>query len=173
MKDTDSGLVHLYWGKGKGKTTAAMGLALRALGHGRRVTILQFLKDGTSGEIASLIRLGAVVYAGKTEPGFASCLPESTQSGIRERQNRLLRRAVESDCQLLILDEACAADQLNLVDRELLKEAVLKRPEGREVVLTGMNPAGWMTEAADYCTEMHCCRHPYQRGIRAREGIEL
>ena len=149
MKDTDPGLVHLYWGKGKGKTTAAMGLALRALGHGRRVTILQFLKDGTSGEI------------------------ESTQSRIRERQNRLLRRAVESDCQLLILDEACAADQLNLVDRELLKEAVLKRPEGREVVLTGMNPAGWMAEAADYCTEMHCCRHPYERGVRAREGIEL
>ena len=132
-----------------------------------------FLKDGTSGEIASLIRLGAVVYAGKPEPGFASCLPESTQSRIRERQNRLLHRAVESDCQLLILDEACAADQLNLVDRELLKEAVLNRPENREVVLTGMNPAGWMIEAADYCTEMHCCRHPYQRGIRAREGIEL
>jgi cob(I)alamin adenosyltransferase len=78
-----------------------------------------------------------------------------------------------SDCQLLILDEACAADQLNLVDRELLKEAVLNRPKDREVVLTGMNPAGWMTEAADYCTEMHCCRHPYERGVMAREAIEM
>ena len=68
METRDLGLVHLYWGEGKGKTTAAMGLALRALGHGRKVTVVQFLKNGSSGELAPLRALGAVSYTHLTLP---------------------------------------------------------------------------------------------------------
>lgn len=169
----NEGLVHLYWGEGKGKTTAAMGLAVRALGQGRRVAVLQFLKDGSSGEIAMLEKLGASVYAGKTGEGFVSRMPEPERVRIRDRQNELLRLAGESDCDLLVLDEACAAWQMDQVDRELLQRTVLERPQGREIVLTGREPAEWMRLAADYSTEMRCEKHPYQRGIPARKGVEF
>lgn len=167
------GLVHLYWGGGKGKTTAAMGLAARALGQGRKVTVLQFLKDGSSGEIAMLERLGAVVLTGKnTAGGFVSRMSEPERLRIRERQDLLLAEAMESGCDLLILDEACAAWRMDQVDHALLKRAVLERPAEREIVLTGRDPADWMREAADYSTEMRCVKHPYERGIQARRGIE-
>lgn len=167
-----NGLVHLYWGNGKGKTTAAMGLALRALGAGLQVTIVQFLKDGTSAELAPLRQLGAKIYSGKPNPGFVSQLSEQERLATRAQQTAQLRQALEQPCDLLILDEACAAWELEMVDTFLLQDAVLQRPNGREVVLTGRNPAEWMQETADYSTQMHCCRHPYQQGIAAREGIE-
>ena len=75
--------------------------------------------------------------------------------------------------QLLILDEACAAWQLGAVDREMLRQAVLGRPEHCEVVLTGREPADWMKEAAHYSTEMVCHSHPFDRGTQARPGIEF
>lgn len=167
------GLVHLYWGDGKGKTTAAMGLALRALGHGKKVTVLQFLKEGSSGEIAMLERLGAAVLAGKDTAGFVSRMSEPERLRIRDRQNLLLAEAVASGCELLVLDEACAAWRMDQVDHSLLKRAVLERPAQREIVLTGRDPADWMREAADYSTEMRLVKHPYGRGVLAREGIEF
>ena len=85
METRDLGLVHLYWGEGKGKTTAAMGLALRALGHGRKVTVVQFLKNGSSGELAPLRALGAAVYAGKTGTKFASQM--TPEERAQERAN--------------------------------------------------------------------------------------
>ena len=167
------GLVHLYWGDGKGKTTAAMGLALRALGRGKKVTVLQLLKDGSSGEIAMLEGLGAVVLAGKTGAGFVSRMSGPERLRIRDRQDLLLAEAMDSGCDLLILDEACAAWRMDQVDHALLKRAVLDRPAGREIVLTGRDPADWMREAADYSTEMRLVKHPYGRGVQAREGIEF
>ena len=167
------GLVHLYDGDGKGKTTAAAGLALRALGHGRRVVILQFCKDGTSGEVAPLCALGATVLAGNTDGRFASRLLRDERAALRTRQDVLLKEACSLDADLLVLDEACFAVRQGLVDEELLKSAVLDRPAGREVVLTGREPLPWMVDAADYHTTMRCGRHPYERGITAREGVEL
>ena len=169
----DKGLIHLYWGEGKGKTTAAMGLALRALGRGRRVTVVQFLKDGASGELRSLRRLGAAVYSGKTCGKFFAQMTQEERLETTQQNNDHLQKALEVPCDLLVLDEACAAWQLDMVDRELLKRAVLERPEGCEVVLTGREPAPWMAEAADYSTEMRCHCHPYQKGIPAREGVEF
>lgn len=169
----DKGFVHLYWGEGKGKTTAAMGLALRALGRERRVTVVQFLKDGTSGELEPLRKLGATIYSGGSCGKFVAQMTPEERTETFHLNTEHLKQVLEIPSDLLILDEACAAWQLDMVDRDLLRKAVLERPEGREIVLTGREPAPWMSEAADYSTEMRCHRHPYQKGVPAREGVEF
>lgn len=169
----EKGFVHLYWGEGKGKTTAAMGLAARALGSGLRVVIVQFLKSGTSGELAPLQKLGAAVYSGKAGTKFVSAMTAEEKLQTRALHTKNLQQALKIPCDLLILDEACAAWQLEMVERGLLQAAVLARPAGREVVLTGREPAPWMQEAADYSTQMLCRRHPYEQGAPARKGVEF
>ena len=160
MKRT--GLLHLYYGDGKGKTTAAMGLALRAMGSGKRVVILQFLKGGKSGEVPLLEQLGAKVYRGKAGQKVVFQMNEAETDTMEP----LLT------CDLLILDEAGSAWELDMVDKALLQKAVLERPAEQECVLTAHAAPQWMLDAADYATEMKCHRHPYQRGISARQGIE-
>lgn len=169
----DKGLMHLYWGDGKGKTTAAMGLALRALGQGFKVTVVQFLKSGTSGELESLRRLGATVYSGKKGNHFFSKMSPEEQRENRKLYSSFLSEILENTGDLLILDEACGVWEYDLVDRDLLRRTVEGRPAGLEVVLTGRHPADWMLEQADYITEMRCHRHPYQQGIVARKGVEF
>lgn len=168
----ERGLVHLYWGDGKGKTTAAMGLALRALGSGKQVVIVQFLKGGKSGEIPLLEQLGAKIYRGKAGQKFVFQMNDAEKAATRELQNANLRAAQQEPADLLILDEAGSAWELDMVDKELLKAVVLERPAEQECVLTAHGAPDWMLEAADYSTEMKCHRHPYQKGIAAREGIE-
>ena len=118
-------MLHLYWGNGKGKTTAAMGLALRALGHGRRVVIVQFLKDGTSGEIAPLRAAGAAVYACPNAK-FTWLMDEADKAAAREASARALGRALAEPFDLLVLDEA----DMNGVHYLALTEA--KNPEEEE-----------------------------------------
>ena len=168
----DKGLVHLYWGEGKGKTTAAVGLALRMLGSGGTVTVVQFLKDGQSSELEPLRRLGARVYSGQPGTKFFSQMTPEEREEVRARHNDWRRQALESPCDLLVLDEACSAFRRGMLEENLLRRAVLERPAGREVVLTGRDPAPWMQEAADYSTEMCCHKHPYRQGITARKGVE-
>lgn len=165
-------MLHLYWGNGKGKTTAAMGLALRALGHGRRVTLVQFLKDGTSGEIAPLRAAGAKVYACPNAK-FTWLMTEQDKAEARAASTKALTAALAEPFDLLVLDEACAALQSGILDEALLrKAAALAKTDGREVVVTGRTPPAWLAEAADYSTEMVPHKHPYTRGVAAREGIE-
>ena len=170
MKRT--GLLHLYYGDGKGKTTAAMGLALRAMGSGKRVVILQFLKGGKSGEVPLLEQLGAKVYRGKAGQKFVFQMNEAEKKATRQLQNANLTAAMADPADLLILDEAGSAWELDMVDKALLQKAVLERPAEQECVLTAHAAPQWMLDAADYVTEMKCHRHPYQRGISARQGIE-
>lgn len=164
-------MLHLYWGNGKGKTTAAMGLALRALGHGRRVVIVQFLKDGTSGEIAPLRAAGAAVYACPNAK-FTWLMDEADKAAAREASARALGQALAEPFDLLVLDEACAALKSSILDEALLRRAVAFAKNGREVVLTGRDPAPWLQDAADYSTEMRAHRHPYADGVAAQEGVE-
>lgn len=164
-------MLHLYWGNGKGKTTAAMGLALRALGHGRRVVIVQFLKDGTSGEIAPLRAAGAAVYACPNAK-FTWLMDEADKAAAREASARALGQALAEPFDLLVLDEACAALKSSILDEALLRRVVAFAKNGREVVLTGRDPAPWLQDAADYSTEMRAHRHPYADGVAAREGVE-
>ena len=167
-----SGLLHLYYGDGKGKTTAAMGLALRALGSGKKVVVLQFLKGSKSGEVPLLEQLGAKIYRGKAGQKFVFQMNEEEKAATRQLQNANLAAAAADEADLLILDEAGSAWELDMVDKALLQKAVLARPVGQECVLTAHAAPQWMLDAADYVTEMKCRRHPYQKGIAARQGIE-
>lgn len=167
-----SGLLHLYYGDGKGKTTAAMGLALRALGSGKKVVVLQFLKGSKSGEVPLLEQLGAKIYRGKAGQKFVFQMNEEEKAATRQLQNANLAAAAADEADLLILDEAGSAWELDMVDKALLQKAVLARPAGQECVLTAHAAPQWMLDAADYVTEMKCRRHPYQKGVAARQGIE-
>ena len=162
-------MLHLYFGSGKGKTTAAAGLALRALGYGKKVVVVQFLKDGTSGEIEPLRRLGAAVFACPNAK-FTWLMTPQEKAAALAHNTQTLEAALQMPCDLLILDEACAALRTALLPEALLQKAVLNAPY--EVVLTGRDPADWMLQNADYITEFTARRHPYEKGIPAREGIE-
>ena len=185
-------MIHLYFGDGKGKTTAAMGLALRAIGHGKRVAVVQFLKNGKSGELAPLKLLGAFVLSGEPGTKFYKNMSKAEREETRHLNNENLKKALAFPCDLLILDEACAVCRLGMVDEDLLRDYVLGTKGWRdsvsrtteaekfkcdernvpEIILTGREPTQWMLDAADYITEMKAERHPYEHGVRAREGIE-
>lgn len=168
----EQGLLHLYWGDGKGKTTAAMGLALRALGSGKRVVIVQFLKGGQSGEIPLLAQLGAKIFRGKGGQKFVFQMNEAEKAAARAVQNENLTAALAEPADLLILDEAGSAWELDMVDKDLLRAGRSGAP--RRTGMRADRPQGPAVDAgaADYSTEMKCCRHPYQKGIKARKGIE-
>ena len=170
------GLIHLYCGDGKGKTTAAMGLAVRAAGSGMRVAVIQFLKDGDSSELSILSSLPNVtVLSGKPVKGFSFAMTPEQKTLVTETHNRYLETAIrlyrEGRAQLIVLDEAVGALSLNMLDRQRLL-AFLREEERPEVVLTGRNPDPEVLALADYVTEMTLRRHPYERGIGARRGIE-
>ena len=165
-------MLHIYYGDGKGKTTAAMGLALRALGHEKHVTILQFLKDGSSGEIAMLRRCEADVHVCPNAK-FTWLMTDAEKTEARAHNNAALRKALAAPFDLRGLDKACAACRTGLVDESLLQQAAALAGQGKEVVFTGRNPAAWMLEQADYATEMRAEKHPYSKGVVAREGVEF
>lgn len=173
-----TGLVHLYYGDGKGKTTAALGLALRALGCGRRVVLVQFLKNTPCGELAALARHdGMTVLRGKAGAHFTFAMTAAERAQTKAIHEGNLAQALTlvraGVCDLLILDEVTDALQAGLLDEALLREAVLKKPDGLELVMTGHHATGWLVQAADYVTEMKKCKHPFDRGVPAREGVEF
>ena len=158
------GLIHVYYGDGKGKTTAAMGLAMRALGAGMRVTVLQFLKNRPSSEVAMLEKLGAKVLRGQANDA------EREETARIHAEN--FRLAAESGCELLVLDEALSAVSAGVFSQEVLVAFLKGKPPAMEVVLTGHAALEPVMQQADYITHMVCERHPYARGIAARQGIE-
>jgi cob(I)alamin adenosyltransferase len=170
-------VLHIYCGDGKGKTTAAMGLALRAAGRGRRVLIAQFLKGADSGERLSLSGVPGVELLPVPEKvQFSFRMTEEERREAAERFLRLCQTCRErlraGEAEVLILDEACAAVNTGLLPLEQLLELLDSAPESAEIVVTGRDPAPELTQRADYLTEMRCLRHPYQRGVSAREGVE-
>ncbi|MDM8240175.1 cob(I)yrinic acid a,c-diamide adenosyltransferase [Pseudoflavonifractor phocaeensis] len=167
-------MLHLYCGNGKGKTTAAMGLALRAAGRGKRVVIAQFLKGANSGERFALAQLPQVTLLPVPDAVIFSfrMTEEERRAEARRYQDLLAQiRREAPGCFLLVLDEACAAVNTGLLPLEDLL-ACLDSLEC-EVVLTGRDPAPQLVERADYITSMEAVRHPFEQGISARKGIEF
>ncbi len=166
------GLIHIYCGDGKGKTTAAMGLCLRALGNNKSVVVAQFLKGAPTGEVEMLKKLGATVITGESTQKFVFQMTGEEKGNCKTAQNEHLKKANDFECDILLLDEICSAHNLCMVDDELLKKCILEKPTEQEIIVTGREPAQWLLDAADYITEMKCIRHPYDSGVPAREGIE-
>lgn len=168
-------MVHLYCGDGKGKTTAAMGLALRMAGRGKPVVIAQFLKGADSGERYALSQLPQVTLLPAPEKiKFSFQLSPEERAAERKRYLCLITQvrtaAGEIPDGLLVLDEVCAAVNTGLLP---LEEVLSCLDEvDCEVVLTGRDPAPELLERADYVTEMIKHRHPYDQGTGARPGIE-
>ncbi len=167
------GLVHLYCGDGKGKTTAAMGLCLRAVGSGKKVVIAQFLKSTPSGEIDMFAKLGVKILRGAKAKKFVFQMAEDEKKECAISQNEILTKAMSEECDVLLLDEVCSAFNLKMLEETTLKRAVLEKEQSKEIIMTGRDPAQWITDAADYITNMQCVRHPYTSGVAAREGIEF
>lgn len=170
------GFIHIYCGDGKGKTTAAMGLAVRAAGSGGRVVIVQFLKDGSSSEFAALAHVPGIEVIPQTKKfGFTWTLSETERAAARAYYNSLLETAATraDGAALLVLDEAFGAVAAGLLDEERLSAVLARKSADLEVALTGRNPSTALLETADYVTEMRKIKHPFDRGIAARKGIEF
>ena len=172
--DPGRGLVHICCGEGKGKTTAAAGLALRAAGAGKRVVFVQLLKDGTSSEIGPLRAVpGITVLHAPRVLGWFRSLSDPDRARAREDCAALLARAFAEPAELLVLDEAIAACELGALDEASLLRRIDTRPAGLELVLTGRHPSPALLSRGDYITEMRALRHPYTAGVTARKGIEF
>ena len=172
------GLIHLYTGDGKGKTTAALGLILRAYGRGKRVVLALFLKGRDSGEVYSLEKLpGVTVLQFKHEFGLFDSADSAGRSEIRRQNDIMLTEvihiATEELCDLLVLDEICAAYNKGAIDRELADRLIMDKPRGLELVLTVRNAPQHFIEAADYVTEFLKRKHPFDHNVAAREGVEF
>jgi len=170
-----SGCVHIYCGNGKGKTTAATGLAVRARGNNMRVLFVQFAKAGTSGEVEMLKRIGAEVRYDNILRGWYKNLTQQQQAETAAEYKEKIATAFKEaqNWDLIIFDEIMAACSNGVVSAEYLAELIKTRPEHLEVVLTGRNPPECLIEVADYISEIKEIRHPYNKGICARKGIEL
>jgi len=172
------GLIHIYCGDGKGKTTAALGLALRASVRDFKVVIVRFLKGSFSGELDALKKLDNVtVICGSLPSIFTWQMNDEQKSQMVSEHNRIFKEATEL-CQseektLLIMDEVIGAFDKNYIDRNLVVSFLESKPENVEVVMTGRNPDEKLCKMADYISEIKKVKHPFDRGINARDGIEM
>ena len=174
------GCVQLYYGNGKGKTTAAMGQLVRCVGHGFRVLVYQFLKEPTSGEVSVIRNLPGVEYiANEGAIPFLFQLTEEQQEFYRARWESMfatVREKFESGAyDLVILDEVIDAYQLGLLDKEVLHTMMEQHPAGTELVLTGHDYGMDMApliQRADYVTRFEKEKHPFDQGLACRPGIE-
>lgn len=171
------GLVHVYTGNGKGKTTAALGLGIRAAGSGMRVLMVQFLKGRPSAEEASIERLGPdfELYKNKKIDKFVWQMTPDEKEELRESSLKLLDYAIKNaeSRELIILDEIMSAITTNLIELTTVIEFIKNRPPHLELVLTGRNAPAELIELADYVSEINAIKHPMSSGVPARKGIEF
>lgn len=168
------GYVHVYTGNGKGKTTAALGLALRAAGAGWNVFFAQFAKGMATSEQTALKRFDdRITIRQYGRPHFIRNEPSDRDHELAERGLDECRQAISSGrYRLVILDEANLGPMLGLFPAERLLELVDARPDGVELVLTGRGADRRVLDRADLVTEMQEIKHYYQQGVLARTGIE-
>lgn len=184
-----TGLIHIYCGDGKGKTTAAVGQAVRAAGAGLKVCFCQFMKTGTSSELNILNQISDIdVISVENNYGFTWKMTDEDRAKLKIENDKALDGIAasldEDKYQMVVFDEIISAYNNELIDKNKLHNILQKytcydveneamiHEKCCEIVLTGRNPAKELLEMANYITEMKVIRHPYEKGISARLGIE-
>ncbi|MEG0774944.1 cob(I)yrinic acid a,c-diamide adenosyltransferase [Clostridium sp.] len=179
MGKLKKGYIQVYTGNGKGKTTAAVGLATRAAGNEYRVIMVQFLKGGATGELESAKKLQPYFSIHRFEKprGFFWTLNEEEKlelkDEIQEAYRFCLKQLEEKSCDILIMDEVMGALGNNLITEEQLLELMDKKPEDIELIMTGRNVPEKIMEKANLVTEMRDVKHYFSEGVPARKGIEF
>lgn len=174
------GSSHLYYGPGKGKTTAAMGLAMRAAGRNYSVTILQFMKGHEEvgqryGEL-DVLRDRDAVEVRQFPTRHATCaddFDDSERETLREGVECAQRVIETAEFDLVVLDELTLLSSFDVVDPSVIVDLFETRPDGVELVVTGRNAPATVVDAAEYVTYMAAVKHPYRQGTTARAGIEF
>ena len=171
------GLIHVYTGEGKGKTTAAFGLAKRAAGHGKRVLILQFLKSSnrTSGELVSSEKAGIKVikFEDQTTPLFdPNVKPSELKKSIRKALDISVKEIKSGEYDVVIMDEIVTVLGCSYASMKEVERVINEKPDDVELIMTGRGAPERLIELADYVTEMKMIKHPFENGVKARKGIE-
>lgn len=172
------GLVHIYYGSGKGKTTAGLGQALRAWGWGKRIIIFQFLKkkDFPAGEIRATEKLGKnleIIRFAQEHPMFNPCADKRKLKKAITESLELVRGIIEKEnYDLVILDEILNAVDEGFVAESKVIDLIKDKSANTELILTGRSASPRLVALADYVSEIKEIKHPFRRGIKARRGIE-
>jgi cob(I)alamin adenosyltransferase len=168
------GYIHVYTGNGKGKTTAAVGLAIRAAGAGLQVYLAQFMKQGDYSEIKGLVRFSDLITVEQFGCGrFIKGRPSGEDvAAARQGLNKVKSILAAGKHAVVILDEASVAVSLNLFSEKELLEIIDRRPDNVEIIITGRGATSAIIEAADLVTEMKEIKHYFKKGVAARIGIE-
>ncbi|MCX7724230.1 MAG: cob(I)yrinic acid a,c-diamide adenosyltransferase [Thermodesulfovibrio sp.] len=165
-------MIHVYTGDGKGKTTAAVGLTVRAVGNGLRVLFVQFIKGSYTGEIEIFEKFPDLIDIYRCSTGFVHEGPQEYQiefvnKCIKEIEEKLKKQRYD----MVVFDELSIALSTGLISREDT-ERLIQLLDNAEVIITGRNAPEWLIEKADLVTEMKKIKHYFDKGIRARRGIE-
>lgn len=171
----EKGLIHIYTGDGKGKTTAAIGLAIRARGAGLKVLVAQlFKKDSSEAKILKEIGLKYTQYSSK-HPFFKEYSKEELKKEAKqctEFVRSVFDEVKEKGYDLVVLDEIGPALKFGLIKAEELFKSIESKPEKTELVMTGRGFPEQIINLADYMTEMRMIKHPFNMGVKARKGVE-
>ncbi len=172
------GLVHIYTGDGKGKTTAAIGLGVRACGDNMKVLMVQFLKSRDTCELHSLKKLAPefAVIRGFSCKKFVWNMTEEEKEEARKEASEIFfnvkKLISQNNYGLVIMDELIGVLNNGFINEDDVVDMINDKPQETELVLTGRNAGKRLIEAADYVSEIKAVKHPYQEGVSARKGIE-
>lgn len=172
----EKGLIYVFTGDGKGKTTAAVGQAVRAAGQGWKVLIVQFVKQIISGEVEPLKKIGVEVYP--MGMGYVGIMTDKKKVAqhIQAAEKALdfaKNKAAEGNFDLLVLDEINNSVSLGLLDVEEVLEFLKSKPKNLSVILTGRDVPGEFIEVADLVSEVKDVKHPFKQDAKAQKGIEF
>jgi cob(I)alamin adenosyltransferase len=172
------GLVHIYTGDGKGKTTAAVGLAVRACGAGMKVLFVQFLKSLETGEINSFGRLspGIDILRGCSCKKFVYSMSPDEFDTAKQEASQIFEdiktRLCSGEYDMVFLDEMLGTISVGFIDEKAVIELIGTKPEKVELILTGRGASQELIATADYVSEIKALKHPFDKGVNARKGIE-